>query len=168
MIAALNSALSGVTAASQRVAVAASNIANVRSTAVTGSEAGRDQRDASNAPDAGSPPGPSNTPPGNDAVDPAAPRSEGDVRNPAPQRADQVSVEGGGTRVITRPVEPPTVPSFEPDHPDADANGFVQRANVQIEREFGELILSQRAFEASLTALETADEMLGRLIDIRS
>ncbi len=155
MIDAFSTSLSGISAASQRVAVASDNISNLRSTAVTRADAAGGQRDAPNAPSTG---GAENTGARNDVEDPRF----------APRQVVQTTREGGGTVARTREVEPPSVDRFEPTAPDADEAGVVQRPNVAIERELAELTQSQRAFEASLTALDTTDKMLGRLIDIRS
>lgn len=85
-----------------------------------------------------------------------------------PLQAQQVSDPHGGTRVVTRPVDPPSVPSFEPNNPAADANGLVPRPNVALERELVDMLVAQRAFESSLKALSTADAMLGTLLDRRT
>ncbi len=162
MIDALSTSLSGLTAASQRVAVAGDNIANLRSTAVTRADAPSDQRDAPNAP---APP-PTNGGGNNGSSDNTAARVEG--ARFAPRQVVQSPREGGGTVARTRVVDPPSVPRFEPTAPDANEAGITRRPNIAIERELAELTQSQRAFEASLTALETSDKMLGRLIDIRS
>lgn len=166
MIDALSTSLSGLTAASQRVAVAADNIANQRSTAVTRADAPHDQRDAPNAPT----PPPANGGVNDDTGDKGSDNASARVENArfAPRQVVQSTREGGGTVARTRAVDPPSVPRFEPTAPDADAAGITQRPNIAIERELAELSQSQRAFEASLTALDTTDKMLGRLIDIRS
>lgn len=85
-----------------------------------------------------------------------------------PVQAQQVSDAHGGTRVVTRPVDPASVPSFEPSNPAADANGLVPRPNVNLENELVDMLVAQRAFESSLKALSTADAMLGTLLDRRS
>ncbi len=163
MIDAFNSSLSGVAAASQRVGVAADNIANLRSTAVTRADAADSQRSAPEAPSP-SPPVSKDRGSRNGAPAAPAPGDEGFT----PRRVVQHALANGGTVAKTQPVEPPSVPAFAPDAADADENGVVQRPNVSIEREFAEMVRSQRAFEASLTALETADKIRGRLVDIRS
>lgn len=162
MIDAFSSSLSGVVAASQRVAVAADNIANLRSTAVTRADDTGSRRNAAQAPN---PPPP---PPAKEESGGAAAKAAAADDGFAPRRVVQHALAGGGTVAETQSVEPPSVPEFAPDAPDADENGIVQRPNVSIEREFAEMVRSQRAFEASLTALETADKIRGRLIDIRS
>lgn len=162
MIEAFGTSISGLTAASQRVAVASDNIANSRSTAVTRVDASSNQRDAPNAPAPPPPSGDGN----NNSGDNSAARLDGNRF--APRRVVQSNRQGGGTVARTRVVDPPSVPRFEPTAPDADAAGVTQRPNVAIERELAELTQSQRAFQASLTALETADKMLGRLVDISS
>ena len=165
MIEAFGTSISGLTAASQRVAVASDNIANSRSTAVTRVDAPSNQRDAPNAPNAPAPPPVGGGGSNNSGGDSAARAEDGRF---APRRVVQSSRQGGGTVAKTRVVDPPSVPRFEPTAPDADAAGVTRRPNVAIERALAEPSPSQRAFQASLTALETADKMLGRLVDIRS
>lgn len=143
---AMNIGLSGATAAGQRAAVAANNIANVLSTAVTavgGTQATSNQQNAS----------------GQQGADGSA--------GFQPLRAEQTSVVNGGVRVITRPVDPPSIPVFDPTHPDANPQGVVALPNVSLEREFIELIFAQRAYEASIATIHTADQMLGTVLDRR-
>jgi flagellar basal-body rod protein FlgC len=86
--------------------------------------------------------------------------------NYAPVRAVQSAQPGGGTRAEAMPVSPPTVPVYDPQHPAADANGVAQRPNVALESEAVEQILAQRAFEANLKTVQTADRMTRTLLDI--
>lgn len=83
-----------------------------------------------------------------------------------PMRTIQSALPGGGTRAGTAEAAPATVPSFEPQHPGADANGVVQRPNVTLEEERVEQILAQRAFEANLRTVQTADRMTRTVLDI--
>lgn len=83
-----------------------------------------------------------------------------------PLRTVQSAQPGGGTRAATADVTPATVPSFEPQHPGADTNGVVQRPNVALAGERVEQILAQRAFEANLRTVQTADRMTRTVLDI--
>ena len=92
------------------------------------------------------------------------------VRSLAPQGADdlevqQVSGAQGIPRAVVRVADVNPLKTFEPTSPVADANGIVSRANVGLARETGDLITAQRALEASLAAISTADKMLGSLFD---
>jgi len=186
----LDSALSGLSAASQRVTVAADNIANVRSTAVTEVKRGGERRNATEgrrptaqpvadrpvvdpAParsrDARLERGPSaaardratrDPDRGGESVEPAA-----DEARFQPVRAEQISIEPAGVRVVARPVNPPSVREFQPSASDANSDGTVARPNVSLEREFTDLAQAQRAYEASLKMADTVDRMLGTFLD---
>jgi len=48
---------------------------------------------------------------------------------------------------------------FKPDHPDADARGFVKYPNVNVHEEMVDLIASSRAFEANVAVVKNARQM---------
>ena len=96
--------------------------------------------------------------------DPPAVDDEGYV----PQRVLSVEAPGGGARAERVPVSPPSVPVYDPGHPDADGEGVVPRANVSLEREMVTQMEARRAYEANLRVIETVDEMTGALLDIDS
>ena len=54
----------------------------------------------------------------------------------------------------------------EPDHPLADANGYVRYPNVRITDEMVDLMDARRVFEANATVFQSAKQMLRRAIDI--
>jgi flagellar basal-body rod protein FlgC len=77
------------------------------------------------------------------------------------------STTGGGVKVaaITEDVTPlKTV--YDPGHPDADASGYVQLPNVEPVEEMVDLITESRAYEANVTAMQTAKTMFSRTLDI--
>jgi flagellar basal-body rod protein FlgC len=55
---------------------------------------------------------------------------------------------------------------YDPGHPDADANGFVKRTNVDINTEIVDLMIARRVHEANATVFQAAKAMLKRAIDI--
>ncbi len=55
---------------------------------------------------------------------------------------------------------------YDPGHPDADAQGYVQRPNVRVTDEMVELMDARRLFEANATVFQVAKAMLRRAIDI--
>lgn len=55
---------------------------------------------------------------------------------------------------------------YDPGHPDADAEGYVARPNVNITMEMVDMIDASRAYEANVTALNTSKNMAMRAIDI--
>lgn len=54
----------------------------------------------------------------------------------------------------------------DPGHPDADKDGYVTLPNVDSVTEMVELISSSRAYEADVTAMQTAKQMFARTLDI--
>ena len=55
---------------------------------------------------------------------------------------------------------------YDPGHPDADRNGYVTMPNVNTVTEMTDLISSSRAYEANVTAMQTAKTMFTRTLDI--
>ena len=55
---------------------------------------------------------------------------------------------------------------FNPGHPDADEQGYVLMPNVDVVREFVDLIAAQRAYEANVSAIESAKDMFLRALEI--
>lgn len=131
MVNAINSALSGLKAASKRIAVSAQNIANQHSTKTV---------------------------------------VNGQVSNTPyiAQRVDQVSLSGGGVQVIARDVNPPSATVFDPDNPDADANGAVAVPNVSLEDEAINQKLASTAYKANLNVIKVQDTLDQSLLDILS
>lgn len=48
---------------------------------------------------------------------------------------------------------------FNPNHPDADQDGYVHMPNVEVVNEMINLISASRAYEANITAINTAKQM---------
>ena len=82
-----------------------------------------------------------------------------------PKQAAQSSVAGGGVRVEAAPVDPPSYQSYEPNDPNADADGEVPRPNVSLEREVVNQIEAVRAYQANVATIKAQDRMLGTLLD---
>lgn len=55
---------------------------------------------------------------------------------------------------------------YEPAHPDADAEGYVQLPNVQIATEMVDMISATRAYEANVSALSAAKRMALKALEI--
>jgi flagellar basal-body rod protein FlgC len=55
---------------------------------------------------------------------------------------------------------------YDPGHPDADKNGYVTMPNVNTVTEMTDLISSSRAYEANVTAMQTAKTMFTKTLDI--
>jgi flagellar basal-body rod protein FlgC len=55
---------------------------------------------------------------------------------------------------------------YEPGHPDADAQGYVQYPNVNAVEEMVNMITASRAYEAGITSLDTVKRMARSSIDL--
>lgn len=137
-IGSIGTALSGALAQTQRLAGSASNIANQRSTGAI---------------------------PAADGSVPA-----GRTQAYQPQSVGQVPVtgadgQGQGTRVVARPTTPAYIPEYQPDDPQANADGLVAAPNVDPVAERVDQISSLRAFQANLAVIRTQDEMQRSAID---
>jgi flagellar basal-body rod protein FlgC len=55
---------------------------------------------------------------------------------------------------------------YEPDHPDANGQGYVAYPNVNVMREMVDLISATRAYEANVTAINSSKDMALRALQI--
>lgn len=89
------------------------------------------------------------------------------VNNPyQPGLVQQVSVPSGGTQAVVLPVEPATIPLFDPSNVAADAQGIVQYPNVDLTQEAVNQILAKHQYRANIQVIKTAEELLENVIDI--
>ncbi|GIP33062.1 flagellar basal body rod protein FlgC [Paenibacillus sp. J2TS4] len=74
---------------------------------------------------------------------------------------------GEGVKV-TRISEDPTPPKpvYNPTHPDADENGYVHMPNVDLAKEFIDMISATRSYEANVTALNASKSMITKALEI--
>ncbi|SKA86319.1 flagellar basal-body rod protein FlgC [Caloramator quimbayensis] len=55
---------------------------------------------------------------------------------------------------------------YDPNHPDADKDGYVLMPNVNILNEMVDLIAASRAFEANVTAINAQKQMAQKALEI--
>ncbi|MBM7560578.1 flagellar basal body rod protein FlgC [Fusibacter tunisiensis] len=55
---------------------------------------------------------------------------------------------------------------YNPDHPDADAEGYVSLPNVEVVNEMINLISASRAYESNITAVNTTKAMVMKALEI--
>jgi len=55
---------------------------------------------------------------------------------------------------------------YDPGHPDADAQGYVELPNVNAVTEMTDLISASRAYEANITAMQTAKQMFSKTLEL--
>lgn len=83
------------------------------------------------------------------------------------ERRSDAAFRGMGVRVvrIDNSDAPPRL-VYDPHHPDADDAGYVAMPDVNVPREMVDLISASRAYEANITAFNTAKNMAMRALDI--
>jgi len=55
---------------------------------------------------------------------------------------------------------------YDPGHPDANADGYVQMPNVDTVSEMVDLITSQRSYEANVTAMQAAKTTFSKTLEL--
>jgi flagellar basal-body rod protein FlgC len=55
---------------------------------------------------------------------------------------------------------------YDPGHPDANADGYVEMPNVNSVTEMVDLISASRGYEANVTAIQSAKSMFSKTLDI--
>jgi flagellar basal-body rod protein FlgC len=75
---------------------------------------------------------------------------------------------GAGVQVsrITEDAKNPTKMVYEPSHPDANKDGYVEMPNVNVVTEMVDMISASRAYEANVTALQSAKGMNQAALEI--
>ncbi|HDQ25937.1 MAG TPA: flagellar basal body rod protein FlgC [bacterium] len=68
------------------------------------------------------------------------------------------------TQIIDDTAPPRLV--YDPGHPDADKEGYVAMPNVNIVKEMVDMISATRAYEANVTAINSAKQMASKALDI--
>ncbi|GHS98561.1 flagellar basal-body rod protein FlgC [Synergistales bacterium] len=73
----------------------------------------------------------------------------------------------GGVRV-TEIVADPTPPrlAYQPEHPDANEDGYVEFPNVNLVKEMTDMLVASRAYEANLAVADSAKSMWTGALDI--
>nr|WP_231699354.1 flagellar basal body rod protein FlgC [Limnochorda pilosa] len=89
------------------------------------------------------------------------------VPEPTQTGREPQSRKGGGVRVqaVVRDPNPPRL-VYQPDHPDADAEGYVAYPNVNPVTEMVDLITATRAYEANVAAFNAAKGMALKALEI--
>lgn len=68
------------------------------------------------------------------------------------------------TDIVSDPNPPKLV--FQPDHPDANPEGYVAMPNINTMEEMVNLITASRTYEANVTAVNISKNMMNRALDI--
>jgi flagellar basal-body rod protein FlgC len=69
---------------------------------------------------------------------------------------------------VTEVVEDPNPPRllYQPDHPDANPQGYVAYPNVNTMEEMVNMITASRTYEANVTAISVSRNMMNKALDI--
>jgi flagellar basal-body rod protein FlgC len=76
-----------------------------------------------------------------------------------------VNLDGVQVNQIVTDTSPGTK-VFDPTHPDADTEGYVQYPNVNLVAEMTNMLSATRSYEANLTVIEAAKTMAQRALEI--
>lgn len=76
--------------------------------------------------------------------------------------------EGNGVQVLAveDDTKTPMQMIFDPKHPDANKDGFVEMPNINVVKEMVDMISANRAYEANVTALQSGKSMLSASLQI--
>lgn len=81
---------------------------------------------------------------------------------------ERVSDKGGG--VYLKEVVDDTAPLqvvYNPNHPDADANGMVQMPNISLSKEMVDMVDASKMYEANVTAYNVGKKMVQDTLQIQ-
>ncbi len=78
----------------------------------------------------------------------------------------QIAIAEGGAAMKTVADARPGRLEYDPGHPDANADGFVEYPNIDVNTELVDLLLARRLHEANATVFQAAKMMLRRALDI--
>ena len=74
---------------------------------------------------------------------------------------------GDGVRVVGIVQDQSPLKSvYDPQHPDADARGYVQMPNINVVSEMVDMMTASRAYEANVAAVNAAKTMALKALDI--
>ena len=81
------------------------------------------------------------------------------------QNATDENVQGVQVQDIVQDTRPPRM-VYNPQHPDANAEGYVAMPNVNTVEEMANMISAQRSYEANVTAMNAAKSMANKGLEI--
>jgi flagellar basal-body rod protein FlgC len=84
-------------------------------------------------------------------------------------RSGQTTAESGVSLARVARIqqdERPGMMVYEPGHPDANPEGYVQYPNVNAVEEMVNMITASRAYEAGITSIDTVKRMARSALDI--
>lgn len=93
------------------------------------------------------------------------------ARPPAPSFQNELEMtlsETSGMVAVSGIIEDPRPPlqKYAPEHPDADASGYIRTPNIKLVEEMVNMIAASRSYEASLTAVDATKKMSLKALEI--
>lgn len=82
------------------------------------------------------------------------------------QMGPSAAVGNGVRAVAIKKDDSPTRRVYDPSHPDANRDGYVEMPNVNIVSEMVDMITATRAYEANVTAVNSAKSMALKALEI--
>lgn len=83
------------------------------------------------------------------------------------KKEEQKKEQFSGVRVASIVEDPtPTKKVYDPNHPDAGPDGYVEYPNVEVMKEMVEMITASRAYEANVTVLNSTKSMALKTLEI--
>jgi flagellar basal-body rod protein FlgC len=79
-------------------------------------------------------------------------------------RRSRTGIKGVEAAVTQEETEPRMV--YDPDHPDANSEGYVAYPNVEVVKEMVDMITASRAYEANVTAMNSVKTMAKKALEI--
>ena len=79
----------------------------------------------------------------------------------------RVTLQGDEPQGVTARVEKIETPGPMVYEQTKEGTTLVEKSNVELTEELPQMIISRRAFQANVKAIQAADEMLGMLLDIK-
>jgi flagellar basal-body rod protein FlgC len=78
--------------------------------------------------------------------------------------SDNASVGVRVTEIVES--DAPLKPRYEPDHPEADAQGYVYYPNVNVVEEMADMISASRSFQINVEIMNAAKTMMQRVLTL--
>lgn len=95
-------------------------------------------------------------------------KSENNFRKTLMNAAGVSKQQSSGGVMVSQIVEDtsPLKSVYDPEHPDADENGYVQMPNVDLIKETVDSMSATRSYEANITALNAVKTMASKALEI--
>ncbi len=78
----------------------------------------------------------------------------------------QLALEGLVRATEVNQSENPTKQIYDPDNPDANEKGFVDKPNINLVKEMSNMMMASRAYEANVTVMDAAKTMMKKALEI--